>query len=199
MSVSSLRCFSDDNLTHFTHTHKKNQAGQLMALLFSGSAFGLTQTTLTPAMLQLGVCFILRITALHLHRESEMRKRSQVHESQVDEHLFKTCCCTLLWAKGPDWAAFSGINDVSFILLCLLICCKWVCIRGIFFYFIFNYHLNFQPHDWWVHAHFPNDPVVHVWDHRTILFLWLWILVKPYVCFFFFSLSLWIFHFLYFP
>lgn len=85
-----------------------NQAGDFHDTLFSGSAFGHSHTTLS--LLQW--CFSDHSLAL----ASRIRNKEKVHE-----HLFETCCCTLLWAKGPDWVTFSGITDV-FLMYLLSFC-----------------------------------------------------------------------------
>lgn len=66
------------------------------------------------------------------------------------------------------------ISDVSFILLCLLICCKWDCIRGIFFYLnLFEFRI------WVISActlsRWPCGTCMR--PPHNLLFLWLWILV----------------------
>lgn len=170
-------------ITHFHQRH--NQAGEFHGTFILRECIRIFTHIFTPAMLRLGVC---QITALHSRRESEMRKKVTVPWVTSLWTFIRDLLLHSAVSQRPCLGCFQWyywcITDVSFILLCLLICCKWDRIRGIFF-FISNLWVTYE---WRAHAHFPNDPVVHVWDHRTIHFFKWFLVWRHLTCNIFFLL-----------
>lgn len=155
-------------VTTITHTHIEETIESDGTFILRECIWTYTHTRTHRLFSLLQRCDLVSVWSQRRARVQTQKweKRSQCHES----HSPETCCCTLLWAKGRDRAAFSGITDV--LLICIfypcvpffLICCKWDYIRGIFF---FSFPISSRI---WVSACtlFFDDPVVHVWDHRTI-------------------------------
>lgn len=104
------RCSSDDN-----HTPTSRKQSKAMALLFSGSAFGLTHTHVHTDSFHSCNAATWCLSDHSVALASRLGNEKEGHKSQGHEHSPETCCCTLLWAKGPDRAAFSGITDVLLI------------------------------------------------------------------------------------
>lgn len=92
-------------------------------------------------MLRLGVCF----------KDYSVELASRIRNEEKVTVPWVTSLWTFIWdlllhsavSQRPWLGWFQWyywcITDVSFILLCLLIRCKWVCIRGIFFKLSFEF------------------------------------------------------------